>query len=211
MSDNAMLPNNSHKYRDIQKQKEESKKIERVTHGEVKFKKKSAFRQFIDQFIQEDGQKIKSYVCNDVLIPSIKQAVSDIVSNTINLLFYGDAGRSRRNVADRVSYKNYNSYSSYSNPSNNYQTQRNNAAFMFENVCFNSRREAVDVLDRMFEILDLYGVVSVSDVNQLVGISGSFTDNNYGWTVLNSNGNYISSCRDGFELNLPRPTPIDNN
>ncbi len=209
MDSNSMLPNNSHKYKDIQKQKNEDKKIERVTHGQIRFKKKSAFRQFIDQFIQEDGEKIKSYVFSEVLIPSIKQAISDIVSNSINILFYGDAGRGRRNVADRVSYKSYNNYSASYNQ--NYQQPRNNSAFMFENVCFNSRREAVDVLDRMYEILDLYGVVSVSDLNQLVGITGSYTDNNYGWTVLNNNGNYVIAGRDGYELNLPRPTPIDNN
>ena len=208
MEDNSLLPNNTHKYKDIQKQKEDLKKIERVTHGEVKFKKKSAFRQFFDQFVQEDGEKIKSYVCTEVLIPSIKQAISDIVTNSISILFYGDAGRTKRNVADRVSYRNYsNSYnSSYNQP----QPQKHNA-FMYENICYNSYAEATDVLDRMYEILDLYGVVSVSDLNQLVGITGSFTDNNYGWTTLNRTNSYIRGGRDGFELNLPRPTPIDNN
>lgn len=208
MEENSILPNNSHKYRDIQKQKEEIKKIERVTHGEVKFKKKSAVRQFFDQFIQEDGEKIKSYVLGEVLIPSIKNAISDIITNSINILFYGDAGRSRRNVADRVSYRNYSSYnSSYNQP----VQQPRHTAFMYENICYNSYSEATDVLDRMFEILDMYGVVSVSDLNQLVGISGSYTDNNYGWTNLNRNNSYIRGGRDGFELNLPRPTPIDNN
>lgn len=208
MEDNSLLPNNSHKYKDIQKQKEDLKKIERVTKGDVKFKKKSAFRQFFDQFVQEDGEKIKSYVCTEVLIPSIKQAISDIVTNSISILFYGDAGRTKRNVADRVSYRNYsNSYNaSYNQP----QQQKHNA-FMYENICYNSYAEATDVLDRMYEILDLYGVVSVSDLNQLVGITGSFTDNNYGWTTLNRTNSYIRGGRDGFELNLPRPTPIDNN
>jgi len=209
--DNTPLPNNSHKYRDMQK---ESKmhNIERVTKGEVKFKKKSAVREFFDNFIQDDGEKIKSYVVGDVLIPSIKNAISDIITNSINILFYGDSGRNRRGTADRVSYRNYSSPSSVYNPNRMATAQPRQNAFMFENVCYNSYAEASDVLDRMYEILSTYGVVSVADLDQLIGISGDYyTDNNYGWTQLNGTNSYIRGGRDGFELNLPRPMPLNNN
>lgn len=205
MEEKQILPNNSHKYKDIQK--ENNKPIERVTHGEIKFKKKSAIRQFFDQFIQEDGEKIKSYVLGEVLIPSIKNAISDIITNSINILFYGNAGKYKRNVADRVSYSNYNTYNYSYNPTSQ---QPRHTAFMYENVCYSTYSEATDILDRMYEILDTYGVVSVSDLNQLIGISGNFTDNNYGWQNLNRNNSYIRGGRDGFELNLPKPTPINN-
>lgn len=207
MEEKPILPNNSNKYKDIQKQNKNNKPIERVTHGEIKFKKKSAVRQFFDQFIQEDGEKIKSYVLVEVLIPSIKNAISDIITNSINILFYGNAGKYKKNVADRVSYINYNAYNCSYNPTSQ---QPRHTAFMFENVCYSTYSEATDILDRMYEILDTYGVVSVSDLNQLIGITGNYTDNNYGWKNLNRNNSYIIGGRDGFELNLPKPTPINN-
>ena len=203
MDNNSLLPNNSHKYRDIQKQKEEIKKIERVTHGEVKFKKKSSVRQFFDQFIQEDGEKIKSYVLGEVLIPSIKNAISDVVTNTINILFYGDAGRSKRNVADRVSYRSY--YDSSTRRES--RTPMTYNGYSYDDIILSTRGEAEDVLSRMDELIDSYGLVRVADLYDLVGITGSFTDNKYGWT--NIRNAEIMRVRDGYMIKMPRAVPID--
>lgn len=64
---------------------------------------------------------------------------------------------------------------------------------------FNSRREAEEVLCRMREIVDTYGVVLRADFYDLVGEECSYTDNKYGWyeggiksaTIYRSVGKYI--------------------
>ena len=70
-----------------------------------------------------------------------------------------------------------------------------------------TRGEAEDVLSRMDELIDTYGVVSVADLYDLVGISCNYTDNKYGWTNLR-NAEPVR-VRDGYMLKLPKALPID--
>ena len=57
------------------------------------------------------------------------------------------------------------------------------------------------MLTRMDEMIDTYGAVSVADFYEMVGITGEYTDNNYGWTDLRSA--YVSRTRDGFIIRFP--------
>ena len=65
-----------------------------------------------------------------------------------------------------------------------------------------------EVLDKMFELLDTYQFVSVADLYDLVGVTGNYTDNKYGWTNLR--GAEPVRMRDGgYALKLPKAYPID--
>ena len=55
--------------------------------AKAKTKKKN---KLVDTFISEDAQNIKSYILMDVLVPAIKKAISDIVTDGISMLLYGD-------------------------------------------------------------------------------------------------------------------------
>ena len=59
----------------------------------------------------------------------------------------------------------------------------------------------------MDELIDTYGIVSVPDIYDLVGISGNYTDNKYGWTNLR-NAEPVR-VGDGYMLKLPKPGPIN--
>ena len=54
----------------------------------------------------------------------------------------------------------------------------------------------------MDELIDQYGVVSVGDLYDLVGVTGAYTDNNYGWTDLRTAS--VVRTRDGYMIKLPR-------
>ena len=56
-------------------------------------------------------------------------------------------------------------------------------------------------------MLETYGVVSVADMYDLVGITCNYTDNKYGWTNLR-NAEPVR-VRDGYMLKLPKAGPID--
>ena len=89
---------NSHKSKEAQKEGAASsdKKVEKVISGSAKPKKKGEMQKFADVFISEDVGNVKSYILMDVLVPAIKKAISDIVTNGIDMILYGETGRTRK-------------------------------------------------------------------------------------------------------------------
>lgn len=194
---------NSHRFKEEQKTdvKEESKKLEKVVNGSVKVRKKSHLKEAL---ISEDASNIKSYIVIDVLIPSIKKAISDIVKNGIEMLLYGDSGRSngQRSPSSSVSYRDY-----YDRRDDRYRpnpSQRQGRSI--DDLVIESRGEAEEVLTRMDELLETYKMVTVADFYDLVGVTCDYTDNNYGWTSLRSAE--VVRVRDGYIIKLPRALPI---
>ena len=173
--------------------------MEKVISGNAKVKKRSA--------LSDDIQNIKSYVVMDVLIPAAKKAISDIVTNGIDMILYpGGNGRPKRSNANHVSYRSY-----YDNRDRDRrydpETRSRRSSYSYDDIIIDTRAEAEEVLERMDELLDTYNVVSVADLYGLVGVSGSYTDNKYGWTNLRNAE--VLRVRDGYFLKLPKAGPID--
>ena len=199
------LKPNSNRYKKEQVNKESEKKVEKVVSGTVITRKKSGVRKFADEFINEDIRNIKSYVIGDVLIPAIKDAISDIVRNGIDMILYGGSKPGyRRSTADRVSYT---SYSKVDNRSRDTRSVSTYNGYTLEEIILTNRGEAEDVLARMDELMDTYGLVRVADLYDLVGITGQYTDNKYGWT--NIRNAEIVRVREGYLIKMPRAVPID--
>ena len=60
----------------------------------------------------------------------------------------------------------------------------------------------------MDELIDAYGFVTVADLYDLVGVTGNYTDNKYGWTSIR-NAEPVRARGGGYILKLPRAIPID--
>lgn len=195
---------NSHKVKSekaVEKQAE--KKIEKVATGKVKTKKKSGATKFADVFITEDISNVRDYILYDVLLPAAKKTISEIVSNGIDMILYGET-KSRKSKGSKVSYSKY-----YDDRDEDYRRSSRRSRVLgydYEDVILESRREAEEVLNRMEDLIDTYGVVSVADLYDLVGISGNYTDNKYGWTNLRMSG--IERTRDGYLIVLPKIKPL---
>ena len=71
---------------------------------------------------------------------------------------------------------------------------------------FETRTTAEKTLDDMIETLELYKVVTVADLATLMGVTGTYTDVNYGWTDLSKAR--ISRVRLGFAISLPEPIEL---
>ena len=196
---------NSNRFKEEQKEKEREKRVDKpVVTGKVVTKKKSKVRQFTDEFISEDAKNVKSYVVGEVLIPAIKKAISDIVTDGIDMILYGESrGGRKRSTASKVSYSNYYDRDYRSSPSRSAV----GTIYSIDNIFLDTRGEAEEVLARMDEIMDTYGLVRVTDLYDLVGISGNYTDNKYGWT--NITNAEIVRTRDGYHIKMPRAMPID--
>ena len=191
---------NSHK---AKKTEERTKKVDKVVTGKVKTKKKSEMSKFKDVFISEDISNVKSYVFLDVLIPAIKKALSDIIVNGTDMMLYGDIRDRKRSGSGN--YRNY----STSGTRDNRGSERRRVGYDFDDIILDSRGEAEEVLSRMDELMDTYGVVSVADLYDLVGVSCNYTDNKYGWTGSLRTAEAIRVRDGGYMLKLPRAVLLE--
>ena len=120
-----------------------------------------------------------------------------------NMIFYGKPGGGRRST--NSSYVSYRDYSRRDDRP--IGESRTRTGYSHDDIILETRGEAEEVLDRMNELIDTYGIVSVADMYDLVGISCNYTDNKYGWTNIR-NAEPIR-VRDGYMLKLPKAIPIN--
>ena len=194
---------NSHKSKEeASREVAPAKKVQQVAAG--KPRRKNEVRKLADAFITEDVHSVKDYIIQEVLLPAAKKAISEMVSSGIDMLLYGEAkSKNRSRNESRVSYTKY------------YEPERvyvrgaltRSRGYDYDDIILDTRREAEEVLDRMQDLIDNYGMVSVADLYDLVGINGSYTDNKYGWTHLRSAD--VQRDRDGYLLKLPKALPFD--
>lgn len=202
------LPDNSHGSRNKRDDKQslaEGKRAEKIIHGKVKTKKNNT-RKLTDVFITEDAANVKNYVLFDVIVPSIKKALYDLVVGALDMTLFGGRGGSggKRPTSDKVSYRDYNSISRRDERS--YGNTRTTTGYSYDDIVLESRGEAESVLSRMDEMIEQYDAVRVADLYDLVGITGDYTDNKYGWT--NIRNARVVRTRDGYKIEMPRALPL---
>lgn len=200
---------NSHKYKEEQRRKQkqlEKKKVEKVISGKAKVKKKSEAAKLTEKIIStEDVGNLKSYLLEDVIIPTIRNTIWDAITNSLDMLLFGGTGRSRRkSLSNKVSYRDYYDKD---RRSGSRVSERKRTGYSFDDIILESRGEAEEVLERMDELIDTYSFASVADLYDLVGITCEYTDNKYGWTNIR-NAEPIR-VRDGYMLKMPKALPID--
>lgn len=194
---------NSHKSKENRNAPEEKKRVQKVVRGTVKTKKKNELRKFTDIFVSEDIHTVGQYLLTDVVVPTVKKVIVDIITEGANMIFFGDRGRSGRSSSNS-SYISYRSFSDRRDQPNN---DRVRTGYSHDDIILESRGEAEDVLMRMDELIDTYGTASVADLYDLVGKSCHYTDHKYGWTNLR-NAEPVR-VRDGYMLKLPKAGPIN--
>lgn len=181
------------------------KKVEKVITGTAKTKKKTGVTKLADIFIEDDVDSVKSYIVGDVIVPTIKKTIYDVITGSLDMFFFGGTGGGgrARSTADKVSYRNY---SSYSNKRESRPTTRT-TGYSYDEIVLDSRGEAEEVLTRMDELVSTYGIVSVADFYDLVGVTCQYTDNKYGWT--NIRNAQVMRVRDGYMIKMPKAMPLD--
>ena len=178
------------------------KKVEKVVKGTVKKKKRSEISKFKDAFISEDISSVKNYVFLDVLVPSIKKALLDIITDGANMILYGDKkSGNNRGASSRISYRDYSGSGKREWP----VPRRDD--YDYDDLVYDSRDEAYDVLDGMQDIIATYGVATVADMCDLSGVTCQYPDNRYGW--MNIKSAQVVHRGDGYTIKMPKAVPID--
>lgn len=186
----------------------DAQKIKSVVKGKTKVRQKSELSKVAKNIISEECGSIKDYIIYDTLIPVVKDTVANLIKGSIDMLLYGEirsSGRSgRRTNASRVSYRDF--YDDRRDDRRDSRRDRSNSRLSYDDISFESRGDAEDVLAAMDDILESYGVVRVADFFELAGKTGSYVNQDYGWTNLASAK--IEMYRGDFYIKLPRPKPV---
>lgn len=205
-------PGNNQTSRKEPKKKE---KQQQITTGKVIQKKKSLGKKFTETFLGDDIESVSTYIIHDVIIPAAKNMMSDTVSNGIEMLLFGQV-RGSRTARDRnQSYVSYNSpYKKSNNGAVNVRNERerqypnkNRSRHNFDDILLETRGEAEEVLSHLVDLTEDYGMASVGDLYDLVGITSNFTDDKYGWENLSTAT--VERIRDGYLIHLPRTMVLD--
>lgn len=189
------------------------KKIERVTSGEVTRKKKSLRKQFQETFIAGSMQTAVRYVAFDVLLPAAREMIYESVSEGFRNLIFGDKSRRRGSTTPQsgpTGYVQYNRASTgppWASSPQRAMSRQARARHDFDEIVLDSRAEAEEVIDRLYDVVNKYEFASVADLYELVGLPSVHTDNKWGWSNIRGAG--VSRVRDGYLLDLPDPEPLD--
>lgn len=194
---------NSHRSKELaEDQKVPARKQEKVISGEAHQRKKSAAGRLGNAIISNDAEDVGNYILMDVFVPAIKKMISDIVCNGINMLL-GEPERSRKGSnASRVSYRAYYD----ARDDRRESSQKIRPSYNYDDIIFDNRGDAEDVLDRMGELVDRFDAVSVADLFDMAGLSCNYTDNKYGWTDLSDAR--VDRVHDGYVIRLPKATTL---
>lgn len=202
-----VYPPNSRKYKDEQKASAtEEKRVAKVVKGPVKTKTNEA-RKLADVFISEDASNVKNYILMGVIVPAIKKALYDVVTNGIDMILYGGSGKGESNSSSsKVSYRNY--YERKDSPSSRpVESNRSKDSFNYEDIIFSNRVEAESVKQQMQDLIGRYGIVTVADLYDMCDLTAPYTSQKYGW--MDVSGAEIVRVRDGYVIKLSRAVPID--
>lgn len=203
------LPSNSHKSREKEKQQysKPPKDLTPVVSEKAYVRKKSGIVRLADVFLPEDVESVKEYIIRDILIPKIKYGIHDIVSEAWDS-FCGISGRrSSGNGASRVSFVSYDK--KYQNGQSNEGQPRRSSSMSYDEIYFKDRGNAESVFDRMGELCEEYGNVSVADMYEIAEVpNDNFALYKIGWTSME--GAQIQRMNGGeFRIKMPKARPFD--
>lgn len=209
----SSYPPNSHKKRtEIEEgatKRSGSKGLEKIVTGEITERRRSLGSRIAESFAGDDMRSVGLYILQDVFIPAIKNMLSDAASQGVERMLFGErSGRSTSSMSSRDRHVSYNKMYSSNKDDRRTVSRQARASHDFKEVIFANRGEAEYVLDTLGEIIDTYDQATVSDFYDLVGITGSYTDDKWGWDSIS--GSRVERTRGGgFVISLPRTKPID--
>lgn len=174
-------------------------------------KKKSLGKRLFDSFIGDSLPDIKEYVVQDVIVPTIKGAIADAITGGIDMLFWGSTAKrsGRYGNRQRGTYTAYNSFYDGGRTTRDSRDRDRNdrrRSYDVDDIIFNSRGEAEDVLSQLCDLVETYGSARVSDLYDMSNITGEFTDNYWGWKNLSTAS--VKRIREGYILDLPRTVEV---
>lgn len=183
---------------------------EKKVIAKAKVQKKSAIKEALRTFFAQDLPEIAEHLVIDVAIPAAKNAITDMVTQGIQQLLYGEVNPRRRPSSGYTSYSRSSSSDrgrgSYESRRYERREPRQPKPTNVEDLVFDTRGDAIDVVEFIAEQIEEYGQVSVADLMSSVGIQPRYTDERWGWTTTDAFE--IRQIREGWLVSADRPEPL---
>jgi hypothetical protein len=189
--------------------------VERVTSADAVRRKPSLGKKFSQTFIGGDARTAWDYMIWEVAVPEIRYLMVESLQSGIERFFTGAVSRGRhptgRNPLGHFNYQSRYQHGPQDDrgpvPTRRQLSSQARARHDFDEIILQTRVDAQEVLERMYDMLEQYEVVTVADLYGLVGLKPDHTDTTWGWTDLK--GTTVGRVRGlGYLLDLPEPEAL---
>jgi hypothetical protein len=204
------IPGNSHKEREESKAEAEPREpVQKIIEGKVVTRKQAWYKRATRSLVADDVQNIRGYLLSEIVVPTVRNFIRDIIVSSTDRALYGSA-RGRRDgpgfglsgTVGGIRTK-YDQISTGERRPMSRDAQRRHD---FDEVVLEGHAEAVEVVEALIARVMRYGAASVADLYDLVGVTGSYADQKWGWTDLRTAD--VRPSRGGYLLDLPQPEPL---
>ncbi len=203
MDSKDLYPSNSNASKEAAK--EPKKKFEKVISGSAVVEPPKG--KFYKLFHSQEARDVKDSIVHDIVIPRLQDVLMGIVESVI---YGGRAPRStyssRYSSYDRPSYTVSSGYRYTSRDRDYRERSRPREHHDFQNVVLSSRGDAEMLLDNMIDCIQRYGMVTINQMYDMVGVTGEYTDEYFGWTSLRTAR--VVRDRGGYIVDLPPAQPV---
>lgn len=181
-------------------------------------KEKPMRRRVAEAFISSERGNIKDHVIFDVVIPAIKNAITDVISDGVSMLLYGEKSSVRKSKASKTPYGSFWASSIFEDSGRKAQASeesKRGSLSRYLDATWASKDDAQSVLDCMVTILESYPAVTVADFYSLLTDENGnpiFTiesvHSKWGWKSLSA-VTPVKATNGQWGLSLPRPQRLD--
>lgn len=187
-------------------------RVAQVTSGSAVRRNASLGKRFKHTFFGGDAKTAAEYSWTNVVIPAAQDMLLEAFQSLMERIIYGEARRTRRSPGPmgnlgHVAYNRMSPQQPGRPMAPTMLPRRERARHNFGEIVIESRQEAEEVLERMFDVISKYDSATVADLYELTGLQSSHVDHKWGWTELH--GSHVGRIRGGgYLLELPDPEPL---
>lgn len=192
-----------------------------IEKGIVTIPKKPFGMRLKETFIAEDARDVGDYILWDILVPTIKRTIRDIIVGSADRIFLGTSTTPNnlykdRNVTYVKSQTNYasitrNKVEAKSLPVANPRPSQANYEIL--NLVFDDYGQLSQAFSEAVDYLDTYGELSINNYAAILAQhfknvpSTNFVSQNLGWKSLR-NATIESAAGGGYFVKLPTPIAL---
>ena len=184
-------------------------------------KKRKAGKHLMRSFIEEDARDAASYILRDIVVPSAKSLIHEILDRGSARLLWRDGSYSNNRYD---SYRNDRPYNNYAKPSSNQsamsrltsprdnssysrQQRRSRTSSFVDDIFFDTSKDMEAFVGKLNYILNRQGYVTVEDYYKEANLETEWIDSRFGWYDIRG----MTKIRDGegWVISMPISEEIE--
>lgn len=185
--------------------------IQPVVTGEASKRKKSEIQKAADSFIVEDAKTVGAALLADIIVPTIKKTISELIKNGVDMFLYGKVEKTSSTTVRRESNPSYKRY--YDRVETiDIPKRASRSSIEYEELVYNTFDDAEEVRISMLDSVKKRGVVTIADMYKFSKIeTDNYMYNSWGWGSITGSAvkAIIENGERKYIIKLPKPIPIE--